>query len=87
MNVQKSVPVIKLFTKKQCCLCDTAKFLLKKVKNREEFVLELIDIEEKQEFFELYKYDIPVILLNDKEISRHRLNESQLLNSLKELKK
>lgn len=81
------LPVVKLFTKNPCCLCDTAKFLLKKIKNKEDFIYEEVDIEKQKEYFEEFKYDIPVIFLNNKEISRHRLNESLLLNALKEIKK
>jgi hypothetical protein len=50
------------------------------------FEIKEIDISQKgnEKFFELYKYDIPVILVNDKEICRHKINETHLRKALNE---
>ena len=53
------------------------KHILKKIQRKYPFHFETVDISEKnnQKWFELYKYDIPVVHLNGKEIARHRANE------------
>jgi glutaredoxin len=81
-NTNLMTKLVQLFTKKQCCLCDTAKFLLSKINHKIPFRLETIDITERIEFFEMYKNDIPVILINGKEVARHRLDENIFIKAL-----
>eukprot|EP01080_Neovahlkampfia_damariscottae_P005508 gene5508-9325_t len=80
------LPIVKLFTKIDCCLCDTAKFILKKIQVKVPFQLQEIDITQKgnEKYFELYKYDIPVIFVNNKEACRHKINETVLRKALEE---
>lgn len=49
-----------------------------------QFNLNEVDITAKgnEALFDLYKYDIPVIHLNGKEIMRHRVFENVLLDAL-----
>jgi glutaredoxin len=74
---------IKILGKKDCCLCKTAKFILKKIQRKYIFQLLYEDITEKKELFEKYQNDIPVILLNDVEISKQTINERELREEIK----
>ena len=54
-------PIVKLFTKEGCTLCDKVKDILADVKETHPHTLRRIDItdEEHAEWFSKYKYDIP----------------------------
>jgi len=76
---------VRLFTKRGCFLCDKAKAVLEQAHVKMPFSLEEVDIEAPQNlsWHEKYRYDIPVIHLNEKEIFRHRLKEEDLLSVLR----
>ncbi|XP_065671957.1 glutaredoxin-like protein C5orf63 homolog [Hydra vulgaris] len=83
----KPLPVVTLYSKAEnCSLCDEAKRELKKFEGM--FVLEEIDITAagNQTWFEKYKYEIPVIHLNGKEIMRHKVFKKVLIDALDILK-
>uniref|UniRef100_A0A3B4ACZ0 Glutaredoxin-like protein n=1 Tax=Periophthalmus magnuspinnatus TaxID=409849 RepID=A0A3B4ACZ0_9GOBI len=74
----RPLPVLTLFTKDPCPLCDEAKELLEPFRNR--VVLQTVDISkaEHREFWEKYRFHIPVFHLNGTEIMRHRLDPERL---------
>lgn len=80
-----SLPVITLFTKDPCPLCDEAKKALEPYKNR--FILQEVDITlpENSDWFERYKFDIPVFHLNGQFLMMHRVNISKLEKQLQKL--
>ena len=52
------------------------------------FKYEEVDItapEHKETWWKMYKYDIPVVHLNGKEIARHRLDAEDLFDKLDEI--
>lgn len=59
---------IKMLSKIGCCLCDQSLFILKKLKNIEnvEILVEKIDNNSK---YKSYINKVPVILVNDEEVS------------------
>ncbi|XP_077870266.1 glutaredoxin-like protein C5orf63 homolog isoform X2 [Saccoglossus kowalevskii] len=75
------LPILTLYTKKVCPLCDDAKEILKKYDSR--FILQEVDITTKQnkDWYKLYRYDIPVFHFNGKFLMKHRVNE-QLLDEM-----
>ncbi|TRY91297.1 hypothetical protein DNTS_004942 [Danionella cerebrum] len=75
---RKFRPVLTLFTKDQCPLCDEAKEALEPYKHR--FELQEVDITapENKVWFERYKYDIPVFHLNGQFLMMHRVNATLL---------
>uniref|UniRef100_A0A8C6A4Q0 Glutaredoxin-like protein n=1 Tax=Marmota marmota marmota TaxID=9994 RepID=A0A8C6A4Q0_MARMA len=77
-----TLPVLTLFTKDPCPLCDEAKEVLKPYKNR--FILQEVDITlpENSAWYERYKFDIPVFHLNDQFLMKHRVNTSKLEKQL-----
>jgi len=80
----RALSVVSLFTRKDCTLCDSAKFVIKKVQNKIPFQYEEVDIAkpENAKWHTLYTNDIPVIHVNGKEVARHRLNEPQFIADL-----
>ncbi|XP_018600380.1 glutaredoxin-like protein C5orf63 homolog [Scleropages formosus] len=75
---QKQLPILTLFTKNPCPLCDEAKQELEPYKHR--FLLQEVDIllPENKVWYERYKYDIPVFHLNGQFLMMHRVNTTVL---------
>ncbi len=73
---------ITVYSKPDCHLCDLAKEIIERCRKKVDFTLEVIDISQNPELFERYRNDIPVILLDGKEIARHFVREHTLLELL-----
>ncbi|XP_012303519.2 glutaredoxin-like protein C5orf63 homolog isoform X1 [Aotus nancymaae] len=80
-----ALPVLTLFTKDPCPLCDEAKEVLKPYKHR--FILQEVNITlpENSAWCERYKFDIPVFHLNGQFLMMHRVNTSKLEKQLLKL--
>ncbi|XP_058296525.1 glutaredoxin-like protein C5orf63 homolog isoform X2 [Hylobates moloch] len=76
-----TLPVLTLFTKDPCPLCDEAKEVLKPYKNREVN----ITLPENSVWYERYKFDIPVFHLNGQFLMMHQVNTSKLEKQLLKL--
>ncbi|XP_005661664.1 glutaredoxin-like protein C5orf63 homolog isoform X4 [Sus scrofa] len=76
-----ALPVLTLFTKDPCPLCDEAKEVLEPYKNREVD----ITLPENSAWYERYKFDIPVFHLNGQFLMMHRVNISKLEKQLQKL--
>nr|XP_004669235.2 glutaredoxin-like protein C5orf63 homolog isoform X1 [Jaculus jaculus]XP_044987322.1 glutaredoxin-like protein C5orf63 homolog isoform X1 [Jaculus jaculus]XP_044987323.1 glutaredoxin-like protein C5orf63 homolog isoform X1 [Jaculus jaculus]XP_044987324.1 glutaredoxin-like protein C5orf63 homolog isoform X1 [Jaculus jaculus]XP_044987325.1 glutaredoxin-like protein C5orf63 homolog isoform X1 [Jaculus jaculus]XP_044987326.1 glutaredoxin-like protein C5orf63 homolog isoform X1 [Jaculus jaculus] len=79
------LPVLTLFTKDPCPLCDEAKEVLKSYKDR--FILQEVDITlpENSAWYDRYKFDIPVFHLNGQFLMMHQVNTSKLEKQLLKL--
>ena len=75
---------ITLFTKDNCSLCLRAKRVLLEFQKRIPLRIIELDITENEEWYERYKHDIPVALLNGKELFRHRIEAGTLETLLQE---
>lgn len=76
------MPTVTLFTKPGCHLCDRAKDVIRGVRRHVAFEFEEKNILDDAALYDLYKNDIPVILLDGREIARHRLSPQQLREAL-----
>ncbi|KAM6105878.1 glutaredoxin-like protein C5orf63 homolog [Pterocles gutturalis] len=78
-------PVLTLFTKKPCPLCDEAKEILEPYKKR--FILQEVDITlpENLAWYDKYKYDIPVFHLNGKFLMKHQVDIEKFEDQLMKL--
>lgn len=77
-------PTIQLFTKEGCTLCDKAKDVLQSVREAQPHSLEAVDITDpdKQNFFDMYKWDIPVLHINGLYWTKHRLTSDEAVEAL-----
>jgi glutaredoxin len=73
---------IRIFSKKDCHLCDTAKEVLRRLSVRYSIAVEEIDIEQDPEAFEIYHEEIPVIFLEDRKLFKYRVDEPKLEKAL-----
>mmetsp|Transcript_27609 Transcript_27609/g.57976 ORF Transcript_27609/g.57976 Transcript_27609/m.57976 type:complete len:187 (+) Transcript_27609:110-670(+) len=80
------IPQIKLFTKEGCTLCDKVKNVLESLRESHPHSLYAMDItdDDKQEWFSKYKYDIPVLHINDIYWTKHRLSEDDAIAAIEE---
>jgi len=87
MNNSNNTPKIKLFTKEGCTLCDKVKDTLFEIRNDYPHSLYAVDItdEDKQDWFEKYKYDIPVLHMEDVYWTKHRLTKEEAVAALEEV--
>ncbi|MEE9295289.1 MAG: glutaredoxin family protein [Phycisphaerae bacterium] len=71
---------VTFFTKDGCTLCESAWFVINKLRQRIDFEIERVDITEPQNtrWYALYCNDIPVVHLNGEEVCRHRVSERTL---------
>lgn len=81
-----SKPTVQLYTKEGCTLCDKAKDVLKALRDEHPHSLEAIDITDadKTEYFDKYKWDIPVLHINGLYWTKHRLTAEEAIESLED---
>ena len=77
-----AVRQITIYSKPDCHLCDVAKEVVERCRKSVDFALEVVDISRNPELFARYHNDIPVILLDGREIARHFVRERKLLELL-----
>ncbi|XP_061172317.1 glutaredoxin-like protein C5orf63 homolog [Saccostrea echinata] len=81
----RKLPVLTLFTKEDCTLCDNALEVLKPYSHQ--FELEKVDITlpENKEWYKKYRYDIPVFHLNGQYLMKHRTDLQVFLKRMAEI--
>jgi glutaredoxin len=75
---------LKLYSKKDCHLCDIAKKELNDLRKELTFYIIEVDIENDRESFEKYKHMIPVIEIDGKVIFTGRIDREKLNNALRQ---
>ena len=77
-------PTVQLFTKAGCTLCDVAKGVLADAAIARPHTLEAVDITDAEhaEWWDRYKYDIPVLHIGEQYWTKHRLTEAEALEAL-----
>ncbi|XP_055063247.2 glutaredoxin-like protein C5orf63 homolog [Misgurnus anguillicaudatus] len=76
------LPLLTLFTKHPCPLCEEAKEILEPYKHRFEFQEVDISLPENSVWWERYRYDIPVFHFNGQFLMMHRVNTTLLERAL-----
>ncbi|KAG7374953.1 glutaredoxin-like domain DUF836 containing protein [Nitzschia inconspicua] len=81
-------PIITLYTKESCTLCDKAKDVLLAIKDQHPHSLQQVDITDREhrEWWDRYKYDIPVLHINDMYWTKHRLTTDDATKALMQAK-
>jgi hypothetical protein len=69
--------VVTLYTKPGCGLCEEVEDVLLAVRARRPFELVRINILDDPAVYDRYKHDIPVVLVDGREIARHHLAEAE----------
>jgi glutaredoxin len=73
---------VTIYSKPDCHLCERAKEVIARCRQKTGFALVEVDISQSAELLGRYSHDIPVILLDGREIARHFVRERKLLELL-----
>ena len=71
-----------LYSKPGCHLCEELRATLDELQPEYGFTLEEIDITGSDELFARYRYEIPVVLRDGREIARGRVSDRELMQRL-----
>jgi glutaredoxin len=74
--------VVTLYTKAGCHLCDDARELLEALAGERDFELRELDIVGDTALFERYRYRIPVIVVDGREVLEGRIAAAELAAAL-----
>jgi glutaredoxin len=69
---------LRIYSKPDCHLCEEAKFVVDRIAKEFSVPVEVINIEQDRESYEKYRYDIPLIYLDDVKLFKHRVDEVKL---------
>ena len=78
--------VVKLLTRPGCVPCEQAKFILKKIKTKHSYEGKVINILKQKEQYGHYNDFLPVILVNDHEVCKLKVEESKIIEAIIENK-
>ena len=77
------LPLVELYGKPDCHLCDEAKALLKQLQSQHPFTLREIDITEHPCLTKQYAEDIPVVFINGRKAFKYRIDPQQFIRRLR----
>ena len=72
-----------LYTRADCHLCDQMKAVIERVAASAPLALEEVDIDSDTSLQARYGHDIPVLVIDDAEVARHRVDERRLRELLR----
>ena len=73
-----SKPLLKLMSRKACCLCDEAAKEIEALVQQGLCSLEIVDVDEDIRLAALYGMDVPVLLRDTCVIMKHRVDRIEL---------
>ena len=80
-------PEVVLYTKPGCCLCDTVKAELERLRALEAFELREVNILEDRNAYLQFHEEIPVVFVDGRKAFKYRLDAEQFLRRLRRLRK
>ena len=75
-------PLVTLYTRAGCCLCDDAKQVIREAGAKAAFDYQEIDIDGDPELRRLYNDEVPVIAINRVKAFKYRVTMNELLKKL-----
>lgn len=75
-------PVIRLYTRPECCLCDDMKHALKQQQQHYDFSVEIYNIDKQPELKEKLNDYIPVVMWGQEVICYHRFDQQNFQERL-----
>lgn len=76
---------IKFYTKPKCSLCDEVRIFLNRLKKEFPLDIEEVNILDDPDFYERYKYEIPVLLSPDKFQLSGKIDQGKLKAKLDQI--
>ena len=82
LHTPPSLPVVDIFSKPDCHLCDDAKALLTAMQSRHAFILREVNIADQAELLTQYGEEIPVIFIDGHKAFKYRIDPQQFVRHL-----
>jgi glutaredoxin len=79
------VKVVTLYTKPGCHLCEAVEQVIARVRERRGFEVVVRNILADAAEFARYQFDVPVVMVDGREVARHRMETAALDAALDEL--
>ena len=79
---RKPKPLVTLYTRSSCCLCDDAKAVLASARERADFDYEEVDIDRDPELVRLYNDEVPVIAIDRVKAFKYKVDMTEFLKKL-----
>ena len=76
------IPLVTLYTRTGCCLCDEAKRVLLQARKRAGFDYEEVDIDRDPALQRLYNDEVPVIAINSVKAFKYKVDLDEFLKKL-----
>ena len=76
---------VDIYSRPGCHLCDEAKDVIDRVRQRRPFEVRVINIEEDPELEKAYGTEIPVVFINGNKAFKYRVDENEFENKVKQL--
>jgi glutaredoxin len=80
---QAANPLVTLYSRPGCHLCDEMKALVGRVARSHPVTLQEIDISKDAELERLYGLEIPVLIVNGRKAAKYRISEEALVRILR----
>ena len=74
---------ITLYTRKDCCLCEEMKEVVRKVASEFPLEIEEVDVDEVPDLKEKYGNEVPVLFINGRKAFKYRTTERELKKRLR----
>jgi glutaredoxin len=75
-------PLVTLYTRKGCCLCDEAKQVLVQARGRAAFDYEEFDVDAAPDLVRRYNDEVPVIAINGVKAFKYKVDMKEFLKKL-----
>ena len=75
-------PLVTLYTRHGCCLCDDVKRTILAARGRAEFAYEERDIDSDDQLRQLYTDEVPVVTINGTKAFKYRMEMAEFLKKL-----
>ena len=76
------MPLVTLYTRPGCCLCDEAKLVIAEARRQAAFDYQELNIDTDPELRRLYNDEIPVIAINGVKAFQYKVKLNDLLKKL-----
>jgi len=84
--VAKQTPIeVTFYTKAGCHLCEEAREMLEEIAEQISYELTEVDIRTDMAIFEIYRYRIPVIVLNRETLIEGRIDADELARAFRQV--
>jgi len=75
-------PLVTLYTRRGCCLCDDVKRTIQAARGRAAFDYEERDIDSDPELRRLYNDEIPVVAIDGRKAFKYKMDMAEFLKKL-----